>query len=43
MLLYLRKQVEAFAWSKWGSAEKLDKEFQRREEQTQERKDKKVS
>ena len=33
MMLYLRKQVEAFAFSdkKWGSEEALDAEFERRE------------
>ncbi len=31
MILYLREQVEEFAISKWGSLEKLDLEFQRRE------------
>ncbi|KAJ3018393.1 UNVERIFIED_CONTAM: hypothetical protein HDU68_011168 [Siphonaria sp. JEL0065] len=31
MLLYLRMQVEAFAIEKWGSLEKLDDEFARRE------------
>ncbi|KAL2915512.1 DNA repair protein rad14 [Polyrhizophydium stewartii] len=37
MLLYLRKQVEAFAWDKWGSAEALDAEFERRAAEKQER------
>ncbi|KAI8920593.1 hypothetical protein BC831DRAFT_515439 [Entophlyctis helioformis] len=41
MLLYLRKQVEAFAWNKWGSPEALDAEFERREDEKQERKAKK--
>ena len=41
MLLYLRKQVEAFAWSKWGSPEALDAEFVRRDAAKQVQKDKK--
>lgn len=41
MLLYLRKQVEAFAWVKWGSAELLDKEFEKREAEKMQRKHKK--
>ncbi|KAH6567418.1 hypothetical protein BASA50_011357 [Batrachochytrium salamandrivorans] len=43
MLLYLRKQVEEFAWSKWGSPEALDAEFIRRNGEKQERKAKKFS
>ena len=31
MMLFLRCQVEAFAWTKWGSPEALDAEFERRE------------
>ncbi len=31
MMLYLRGQVEAFAFKKWGSPEALDAEFERRE------------
>lgn len=30
MMLFLRYQVEAFAWKKWGSAEALDAEYERR-------------
>ena len=30
MMLFLRYQVEEFAWKKWGSPEKLDEEFERR-------------
>lgn len=43
MMLYLRCQVEAYAFSpaKWGSAEALDEEFERRVKETRERKDKK--
>jgi len=31
MMLYLRMQVEEFAWKKWGTPEALDKEWERRE------------
>ncbi|KZP00814.1 DNA repair protein, partial [Calocera viscosa TUFC12733] len=31
MMLFLRKQVEAFAWAKWGGPEGLDAEWERRE------------
>ncbi|KAJ3287636.1 hypothetical protein HK104_008502 [Borealophlyctis nickersoniae] len=41
MLLYLRKHVEAFAWEKWGSPEALDAEFEKREAEKKERKQKK--
>ncbi|KAI8822445.1 XPA protein C-terminus-domain-containing protein [Fimicolochytrium jonesii] len=41
MLLYLRQQVEAFAWKKWGSPEELDAEYQRREDEKKGRKEKK--
>ncbi|KAI9106128.1 XPA protein C-terminus-domain-containing protein [Phlyctochytrium arcticum] len=41
MLLYLRKQVEEFAWDKWGSPEALDKTFEDREQVKKERKEKK--
>ena len=40
MLLYLRKQVEAFAWKKWGSPEGLDAEFAKRDAVTAARKEK---
>ncbi len=30
MMLYIRYQVEEFAWKKWGSPEALDAEFYRR-------------
>lgn len=43
MMLFLRKQVEEFAFSdkKWGSPEALDAEFARRESEKKEKKDKK--
>lgn len=43
MMLYLRFQVEEYAFSeqKWGSAEALDAEFERRQKETKERKEKK--
>ena len=43
MMLYLRVQVEEYAFSdqKWGSAEALDEEFERRQQETRARKDKK--
>jgi DNA-repair protein complementing XP-A cells len=41
MFLYLRCQVEEFAWSKWGSPEALDAEFERREKEKKEKKEKK--
>ncbi|KAJ3053649.1 hypothetical protein HK097_003762 [Rhizophlyctis rosea] len=41
MLLYLRCQVEAFAWDKWGGPDQLDAEFDRREKEKKERKAKK--
>ncbi|CAM9021487.1 unnamed protein product [Wickerhamomyces anomalus] len=41
MQLYLRYQVEEFAFKKWGGAEGLDAEWQRREEQKIKRRDKK--
>jgi len=30
MMLYVRYQVEEFAWKKWGSPEALDGEYERR-------------
>jgi DNA-repair protein complementing XP-A cells len=30
MMLFLRYQVEDFAWKKWGSPEALDAEYERR-------------
>jgi DNA-repair protein complementing XP-A cells len=41
MMLYVRYQVEEFAWKKWGGTEGLDKEWERREKQKKEKKDKK--
>lgn len=41
MQLFLRYQVEQFAWKKWGSAEKLDEEWERRESVRIQRKEKK--
>jgi len=41
MMLYVRYQVEEFAWKKWGGAEGLDKEWERREKMKKEKKDKK--
>lgn len=43
MQLYLRYQVEEYAFSeqKWGSPEKLDEEFERRQKVSRERKEKK--
>jgi DNA-repair protein complementing XP-A cells len=43
MMLFMRYQVEEYAFSdkKWGSAEKLDEEFERRLKETKERKEKK--
>ena len=43
MQLYLRFQVEEYAFSdrKWGSPEALDAEFERRQEEKKDRKDKK--
>lgn len=41
MQLFLRYQVEEFAWKKWGSADGLDQEWERRERVRLERKEKK--
>ncbi|KAF2208348.1 hypothetical protein CERZMDRAFT_49321 [Cercospora zeae-maydis SCOH1-5] len=43
MMLYLRYQVEEYAFSekKWGSAEGLDAEYERRTKETKDRKEKK--
>ena len=41
MMLYLRYQVEEFAWKKWGSAEALDTEFERRTAEKKKKKNKK--
>jgi len=41
MMLFLRFQVEAFAFKKWGSPEALDVEFERRTEEKRKKKNKK--
>ena len=41
MMLFLRCQVEDFAWQKWGSPEALDVEFERREKEKKKKKKKK--
>ncbi|CAG8473798.1 6993_t:CDS:2 [Scutellospora calospora] len=41
MMLYLREQVEEFSFEKWGGAEALDKEFEKRQNEKKKRKDKK--
>lgn len=41
MMLYLRYQVEEFAFKKWSGPEGLDKEYQRRVEEKRVKKDKK--
>ncbi|CAH2354034.1 DNA repair protein Rad14p [[Candida] railenensis] len=41
MQLFLRYQVEKYAWKKWGSAEKLDEEWEKRESVRIQRKEKK--
>ena len=41
MQLFVRFQVEEFAWKKWGGPEELDKEWERREENKVKRKEKK--
>lgn len=38
MMLYLRYQVEEFAFKKWGSPEALDAEFERRTEEKKKKK-----
>lgn len=43
MQLFLRFQVEEFAWKKWGSSEKLDEEWERREAMRIKRRDKKYN
>jgi DNA repair protein len=40
MLLYLREQVEEFAFKKWGGEEGLDQEWERRVESKKDRKEK---
>jgi DNA-repair protein complementing XP-A cells len=41
MMLFLRFQVEEFAWKKWGSPEALDAEWERRTKEKQSKKNKK--
>lgn len=41
MMLFLRCQVEDFAWKKWGSPEALDAEWERRVEEKKKKKNKK--
>ncbi|CAG8434495.1 15528_t:CDS:2 [Funneliformis mosseae] len=41
MMLFLREQVEEFAFKKWGGEEGLDQEYERREDIKKKRKDKK--
>ena len=41
MMLFLRYQVEEFAWRKWGSPEALDAEWQRRVDEKKKKKNKK--
>ena len=41
MMLFLRCQVEDFAWKKWGSPEALDTEWERRTAEKKKRKNKK--
>ncbi|KAI0343946.1 hypothetical protein BDW22DRAFT_1328044 [Trametopsis cervina] len=41
MMLFLRCQVEEFAWKKWGSAEALDAEYERRVAEKKKKKNKK--
>jgi len=41
MMLYLRMQVEEFAWRKWGSPEALDAEWERRETEKKKKRGKK--
>ncbi|KAJ1969870.1 DNA repair protein rad14 [Dispira parvispora] len=41
MMLYVREQVESYAFKRWGGEEGLDKEFYRREEEKKSRKAKK--
>ncbi|GLB36417.1 putative XPA protein C-terminus [Lyophyllum shimeji] len=41
MMLYVRYQVEEFAWKKWGSPEALDAEYERRVAEKKKKKNKK--
>jgi len=42
MMLYLRCEVEGFAWKKWGSPEELDAEWEHRTDQKKKKEDKEV-
>jgi DNA-repair protein complementing XP-A cells len=41
MMLFLRSQVEDFAWKKWGSPEALDAEYEKRVSEKKNKKNKK--
>ena len=41
MMLFLRYQVEEFAWKKWGSPEALDAEYEKRAAEKKKKKNKK--
>ena len=41
MMLFVREQVEEFAFKKWGGEEGLDNEYEKRENLKKKRKDKK--
>jgi DNA-repair protein complementing XP-A cells len=41
MMLFLRYQVEEFAWKKWGSPEALDAEWEKRATEKKKKKNKK--
>ncbi|KZP32226.1 hypothetical protein FIBSPDRAFT_916452 [Athelia psychrophila] len=41
MMLFLRQQVEEFAWKKWGSPEALDEEYEKRAAEKKRQKNKK--
>jgi DNA-repair protein complementing XP-A cells len=41
MMLFLRHQVEGFAWKKWGSPEALDAEYERRTAEKRKKKNRK--
>ena len=41
MMLFVRCQVEEFAWKKWGSSEALDAEYERREEEKKKKRSRK--
>lgn len=41
MMLFMRMQVEDFAWKKWGSPEALDTEWERRVAEKKKKKNKK--